>query len=91
MVLPPMEASVKSKFLILRVGSANWPTDPQDFQRVMRRCEVEIPAWLHWLENEFALPPELYHARFWGGSLAPSVAGDGVGGSASVAAADGTD
>jgi hypothetical protein len=64
MVLPPLEDSIRNKFLILRVTSAAWPEEPREFRAMMERCYAEIPAYLAWLEKEFTLPEALRSARF---------------------------
>jgi 5S rRNA maturation endonuclease (ribonuclease M5) len=63
-VLPPMEEGVKDKFLLLRVASYTWPKDSQTFMALKAAIMAELPAFIHFLLNEFQLPKELSSERY---------------------------
>ena len=64
MVLPPMEESIKNKFLILHLKAGTFPSDPNDFEKFRRSIIGELPAFVHWLLTEFKLPAKWHSPRF---------------------------
>jgi hypothetical protein len=63
-VLPPMEEGVRDKFLLLRVSSYAWPTEPGEFVKLKSAISAELPGFIHFLLHEFELPKELASARY---------------------------
>ncbi len=64
MVLPPMEESIKNKFLIFHLKAGAFPSDPNDFEKFRLAIIGELPAFVHWLLNEFKLPAKWHSPRF---------------------------
>jgi hypothetical protein len=64
MVLPPMEDSIKNKFLILHSHPATFPKTPDEFQKFRNQIVSELPAFMYWLLNDFKLPAKWHSPRF---------------------------
>lgn len=63
MVLPPLDASVSDKFILLKAHDGKIPTDiERDTYR--EAILAELPHFLHWILFEFTIPPELFSRRF---------------------------
>ncbi|WP_196301286.1 hypothetical protein, partial [Streptococcus pneumoniae] len=66
MVLPPMEDSVREKFLLLKIRPATFPamTEPHEFANFKAKLVGELPAFLHYLQTVFKVPAALRSARY---------------------------
>jgi hypothetical protein len=67
MVLPPIDASIEDKMMLLRADHAEipMPTGTPDQRRAFwAGLMAELPAFLHWLINEFVIPVALRSERF---------------------------
>ncbi len=62
MVLPPLDDHVADKLILLRASTFPFPM-PMDTaeaqERFMEVCKAEVPAYLHWLINDYRIPQNL--------------------------------
>jgi hypothetical protein len=67
MVLPPIDASLEDKIMLLKAGRAKIPMptgSPGQRSAFWLGLMAELPAFLHWLLNEFVIPVEMQSERF---------------------------
>lgn len=66
MVLPPMEDSVREKFLLMKIRPATFPamTEPHEFATFKVKLVSELPAFLHYLQSVFKVPAAIRSARY---------------------------
>lgn len=62
MVLPPLDQHIADKIILLRASNFEWPmametTDDRD--HFYLQVKSEIGAYLHWLTNEWQMPPSV--------------------------------
>lgn len=65
--LPPIKEGVADKIHLLHANAAEMPmktTTLDEYRAFGRRLEEELPAFAHWLMNEFQLPECLESGRF---------------------------
>jgi hypothetical protein len=63
MVLPPFDASVSDKFILLKAHDGKIPADV-DRDTYREAILAELPCFLYWLLNEFTIPQDLFSRRF---------------------------
>jgi hypothetical protein len=66
MILPRLTADVQDKISILRATRYAMPVatkTPEEKAAFGQKIVGELPAYLHWLENEFAIPVEWRSSR----------------------------
>ena len=66
MVLPPMEDSIREKFLILKIHPATFPDmeQPDAFSKFKALIHTELPMFLHYITKVFTVPKDLCSARY---------------------------
>lgn len=65
MVLPPMDEDVEGKIHLFKYHGGPWPwPDSWTEDNIWSALSQEVPAFLHWLLNEFKLPTRLFDQRF---------------------------
>jgi hypothetical protein len=65
--LPPMDDSIKDKFMIFRCSHQlmPMPTDTPEHRRLFwERIMGELPPFLYWLEHEFVIPARIHDPRY---------------------------
>jgi hypothetical protein len=65
--LPPVKEGVADKIHLLHVNAVEMPmrtTTLDEYRAFGRRIEEELPAFAHWLMNEWEMPEVLQGARF---------------------------
>lgn len=60
-VLPNLDDSMRDKLIIVRCGVAEMSLD---YQENLARFVGELPAWVHFLLNDFRIPEEIQDRRF---------------------------
>lgn len=66
-VLPPLDQDVKDKLILLRANKNPFSmptTTTEEKEQFWESLMDELPAFLHWLLNEFVLPEELKDDRY---------------------------
>jgi len=66
MLLPPLDADVRDKIILLRAEQAKWPypsKDLKDFHAYWDALKLEIPAYL-WAMGAWAIPADIKDDRF---------------------------
>ena len=69
LIIPPMDDSLKDKILIFKCAQALIPTPPAGvnaaaWQLMDQVFKPQIPAFVHWLLNDYVLPEELMNTRY---------------------------
>jgi hypothetical protein len=65
--LPPIKEGVADKIHLLHANAAEMPmrtTTLDEYRAFGRKLEEELPAFAHWLMNEFTIPEVLQSGRF---------------------------